>query len=92
MPPLVALLARDKDGKTRGNAAGALGNLVRKSDRLASAVVCAGALQVPATLHSVSGRAPLPPALPPGSGAYVQPDHLVPHQSCGLTGVSAGLQ
>ena len=55
MPPLVALLARDKDGKTRGNAAGALGNLVRKSDRLASAVVlrrrAAGAC-CPATLSS----------------------------------------
>lgn len=46
MPPLVSLLARDGDSKTRGNAAGALGNLVRKSDCLAPAVIRAGALQV----------------------------------------------
>lgn len=46
MPALVSLLARDGDSKTRGNAAGALGNLVRKSDCLAPAVVRAGALQV----------------------------------------------
>ena len=43
--PLVALLA-DHEDKTRSNAAGALGNLVRNSNQLCGAMLRAGALQV----------------------------------------------
>ena len=43
--PLVALLA-DEEDKTRSNAAGALGNLVRNSNLLCGAMLRAGALEV----------------------------------------------
>ena len=43
--PLVALTA-DAEDKTRANAAGALGNLVRNSPMLCPALAQAGALQV----------------------------------------------
>ena len=43
--PLVALLA-DEEDKTRANAAGALGNLVRNSGALCVTLLDAGALQV----------------------------------------------
>ena len=43
--PLVALLA-DEEDKTRANAAGALGNLVRNSGQLCGALLASGALQV----------------------------------------------
>ena len=43
--PLVALL-RDDEDKTRANAAGALGNLVRNSGLLCQSLIQAGALQV----------------------------------------------
>ena len=42
--PLVALLA-DEEDKTRANAAGALGNLVRNSPLLCRPLIQAGALQ-----------------------------------------------
>ena len=45
MPPLVALL-RDEEDRTRANAAGALGNLVRNSGQLCGDITRAGALQV----------------------------------------------
>ena len=53
--PLVALLADDED-KTRSNAAGALGNLVRNSNLLCRAMLRNGALEVsaqqqPSTQH-----------------------------------------
>ena len=47
--PLVALLA-DEEDKTRSNAAGALGNLVRNSNLLCGAMLRAGALEVTALL------------------------------------------
>ena len=47
--PLVALL-RDEEDKTRANAAGALGNLVRNSGLLCRPLIDARALQV---LHTV---------------------------------------
>lgn len=49
--PLVALL-RDEEDKTRANAAGALGNLVRNSGLLCRPLIEARALQV---LHTVPG-------------------------------------
>ena len=45
IPPLVALL-RDDEDKTRANAAGALGNLVRNSGLLCQSLIQANALQV----------------------------------------------
>lgn len=45
MPPLVELL-RDGEDRTRANAAGALGNLVRNSSLLCRDIIVAGALQV----------------------------------------------
>lgn len=45
VPPLVALL-RDEEDRTRANAAGALGNLVRNSGMLCHDIMAAGALQV----------------------------------------------
>jgi fused-like protein len=45
IPPLVALL-RDEEDKTRANAAGALGNLVRNSGLLCRELIKADALQV----------------------------------------------
>ena len=62
MPPLVALL-RDEEDRTRANAAGALGNLVRNSGQLCRDIVGAGALA--AMLELVQRRDP--PA-PPGGG------------------------
>jgi len=53
--PLVALL-RDGEDKTRANAAGALGNLVRNSPMLCRQLVQAGALEA---------RAPCPETFPP---------------------------
>ena len=44
VPPLVGLL-RDEEDRTRANAAGALGNLVRNSSALCRDVLAAGALQ-----------------------------------------------
>lgn len=43
--PLVVLLS-DEEDKTRANAAGALGNLVRNSGQLCGQLLAAGALQV----------------------------------------------
>ena len=43
--PLVALLT-DEEDKTRANAAGALGNLVRNSGQLCGSLLAAGALPV----------------------------------------------
>ena len=51
--PLVELL-RDDEDRTRANAAGALGNLLRNSDELVPEVLDAGALQ--ALLHLVSRK------------------------------------
>ena len=45
MGPLVALLG-DEEDKTRANAAGALGNLVRNSGLLCATLLRAGCLQV----------------------------------------------
>ncbi len=45
MPPLVSLLHDDED-RTRANAAGALGNLVRNSSMLCRDIMQAGALEV----------------------------------------------
>lgn len=45
MPPLVSLLHDDED-RTRANAAGALGNLVRNSGMLCRDIMQAGALEV----------------------------------------------
>lgn len=45
VPPLVALL-RDDEDRTRANAAGALGNLVRNSSMLCPDIMQAGALEV----------------------------------------------
>ena len=50
--PLVALL-RDEEDKTRANAAGALGNLVRNSGLLCRPLIEAQALQVAATSNHV---------------------------------------
>ncbi len=49
--PLVGLLA-DEEDKTRSNAAGALGNLVRNSNLLCGAMLRAGALEVTALAAS----------------------------------------
>ncbi len=49
--PLVALL-QDEEDKTRANAAGALGNLVRNSGLLCRPLIDADALQVYTTLLS----------------------------------------
>ena len=50
VPPLVALL-RDEEDRTRANAAGALGNLVRNSGMLCRDIREAGALEVRASVH-----------------------------------------
>ena len=52
--PLVALL-RDEEDKTRANAAGALGNLVRNSGLLCRPLIEARALQVPHKALSLAG-------------------------------------
>merc|ERR1711918_336887 len=44
IPLLVNALLRDEDAKTRANAAGALGNLVRNSDTMCDALVKHGAV------------------------------------------------
>jgi hypothetical protein len=51
VPPLVALL-RDEEDRTRANAAGALGNLVRNGGALCPDIMRAGALQVGAARHA----------------------------------------
>jgi len=56
IPRLQRLLA-DEDEKTRANAAGAIGNLVRNSSQLCSAIIRDGALRGLVSL--VSGRLPL---------------------------------
>ncbi|KAG2431488.1 hypothetical protein HXX76_009502 [Chlamydomonas incerta] len=64
--PLVALL-RDEEDKTRANAAGALGNLVRNSSALCGELIRAGALR--ALLDtSLQPERPPPPAGPGGRG------------------------
>ena len=52
VPPLVGLL-RDEEDRTRANAAGALGNLVRNSAQLCGDIMGAGALQVRGAVGSV---------------------------------------
>jgi hypothetical protein len=44
VPPLVSLLVSDEEDRTRANAAGALGNLVRNSNVLCRELISAGAL------------------------------------------------
>ena len=51
VPPLVALL-RDEEDRTRANAAGALGNLVRNSGMLCRDIREAGALEVRACVRA----------------------------------------
>jgi len=59
--PLVALL-RDGEDKTRANAAGALGNLVRNSPMLCRQLVQAGALEARAARPAMSSAALAAPA------------------------------
>uniref|UniRef100_A0A383VWV5 non-specific serine/threonine protein kinase n=1 Tax=Tetradesmus obliquus TaxID=3088 RepID=A0A383VWV5_TETOB len=63
--PLVALL-RDDEEKTRANAAGALGNLVRNSGHLCGEIIATGALQ--ALLETVLGPDSTADGRRPGSG------------------------
>lgn len=59
VPPLVGLLA-DEEDRTRANAAGALGNLVRNSAQLCGDIMVAGALQVRGnrgSMHVAGGQA-----------------------------------
>ena len=44
--PLVQLILQDEEAKTRANAAGAIGNLVRNSSVLCASLISAGAPQV----------------------------------------------
>ena len=53
VPPLVALL-RDEEDRTRANAAGALGNLVRNSGMLCGDIREAGALEVRACVRGAT--------------------------------------
>ena len=55
--PLVSLL-RDEDDKTKANAAGALGNLVRNSSLLVDALIDLGAIEALITLVAAAIRAP----------------------------------
>ncbi|WIA21240.1 hypothetical protein OEZ85_000481 [Tetradesmus obliquus] len=63
--PLVVLL-RDDEEKTRANAAGALGNLVRNSGHLCGEIIATGALQ--ALLETVLGPDSTADGRRPGSG------------------------
>ncbi|KAG2493565.1 hypothetical protein HYH03_008379, partial [Edaphochlamys debaryana] len=66
--PLVALL-RDEEDKTRANAAGALGNLVRNSSALCGELIRAGALRALLETATAPERAPPPGAKGGGGGA-----------------------
>ena len=46
IPQLTTLLLGPEEDKTKGNAAGALSNLVRNSDKLCEDIVSQGAIQV----------------------------------------------
>lgn len=47
--PHLTILLEDEEDKTKSNAAGALSNLVRNSNRLCDDIISKGALQVPLT-------------------------------------------
>lgn len=51
IPHLANLLQMAEEDKTKANAAGALSNLVRNSDKLCEDIVSKGAVQVSAKLH-----------------------------------------
>lgn len=65
IPPLVALLS-DEEDKTRANAAGALGNLVRNSSVLCGELISAGALRA---LLDTALQPERPPSVAGGKGS-----------------------
>ncbi|GAB4815111.1 hypothetical protein N2152v2_002157 [Parachlorella kessleri] len=94
VPPLVDLL-RDGEDRTRANAAGALGNLVRNSPLLCRDIVAAGALQ--AMLEVVErGSAPGAAASPDSNSsvpiALFSLGNLCAHRECAEALVQLGLR
>ncbi|KAG2391763.1 hypothetical protein C9374_013248 [Naegleria lovaniensis] len=58
IPPLIELLAENSDEKTKANAAGALGNLVRNSNELVKDLLKSGAIEaLVKTLHDENSSA-----------------------------------
>lgn len=97
VPPLVALLS-DEEDRTRANAAGALGNLVRNSGQLCRDIVGAGALR--AMLDLIQRRDGSPGADGTGAGgssssvqiALFSLGNLCAHADCADALVQLGLR
>ena len=65
IPQLTKLLLAPEEDKTKGNAAGALSNLVRNSDLLCQDIVSQGAIQVCQVLTSTHASNPTIGSTPP---------------------------
>lgn len=69
IPQLTTLLLGPEEDKTKGNAAGALSNLVRNSDMLCEDIVSQGAIQVGLVFFSYSAAVCIERFLTPHRGS-----------------------